>query len=64
MKNENVAAPAENEQKQVFIVTRYGSIYGVYSRLDVAQEMQRILLAKNSPADVQIHIVKDSLKLQ
>lgn len=63
MSKENVSDPALNEQKLVYVVTRYGSIYGVYSRLEDAQEMQRILLAKNSPSDVQIHPVKDSLKV-
>lgn len=59
----NIEAPqmAQNSAPIVFVVTRYGNIYGIYDTIENAQQVQRTFIAKGNICDLQVHSVKSNI---
>lgn len=54
-------ALAENVQRVVYILTRWGQIYAVYENLEDAQQVQRTMIAKGQVVDISTQIVKSKM---
>lgn len=55
-------AQTENVQRVVYVLIRWGQIFGVYENLDDVQQIQRTMIAKGQIVDISTQFIKSKLQ--